>query len=76
MTKLDDKTTIPLIGVIVALPTLVGFILWLASINSKADSALELGRSVKQEAKDDRAVIHEVRDMMIEIKAELKKQRR
>lgn len=40
MTKLDDKTTISLFAAIASLPFLIGAIMWLTSIDSKASQAL------------------------------------
>lgn len=43
--KIDDKTTVSLFAVLGAAPVIVGGILWLSSINSKADEALKKGDS-------------------------------
>ena len=62
--NLNDKTTIPLVAAIAALPFIVGVILWLTSIDAKA---------TKGAASTE--VIYEVRDRVIRIEALLEQKK-
>jgi hypothetical protein len=45
---IDEKTNIPLFAVIIAVPFLVGAVLWLASVDSKASDAKEQINGIKE----------------------------
>lgn len=40
MTKLDMQTTVPFFAIVASIPVLFGGMLWLTSINAKAEQAL------------------------------------
>ena len=52
MDIIDEQTKIPLFAVIVALPFMVGGILWMASVDSKASSAKDDISGIKEILKD------------------------
>lgn len=41
MTKIDEKTTIPLLTVVCSLPFIIGFCFWLSSVDAKATKGAE-----------------------------------
>jgi hypothetical protein len=63
-TKLDESTTVPLFAVIagvgVAIPLIIGGILWLSAIDAKASTASE-------DTKNIRALLTDVRERVIRI---------
>ena len=63
--NLNDKTTIPLVAALAALPFIIGTILWLTSIDAKATKGAESSD-----------VIYEVRDRVIRIETLLEKERK
>ena len=70
MSKLDEKTTIPLFAALIAAPTLIGGILWLSSINVKAEKALDQNTTLKEEAIEIKSDIKDLKKSLqrIEIK--------
>lgn len=63
--QINDKTTINLFAVLGAVPIIVGFIVWLTTIDAKASAAQEDLRGV-------RALLLDVRERIIHIEDDLK----
>ena len=62
--NLNDKTTIPLVAALAALPFIIGALLWLTSIDAKATKGAESAE-----------VITEIRDRVIRIETILEKRK-
>lgn len=62
--QISEKTTISLFAVLTALPFIIGFILWLSSVDAKATKGAESAE-----------IILEVRDRVIRIEALLEKKK-
>lgn len=63
---LNEKTTVPLVGVFVALPTLVGAIVWLTSVDSKASAS-------QQQLEELRPIVAQINERTIRIEEQLKR---
>lgn len=66
MVKIDDKTHISLYAVLASIPFIVGAIIWLASIDAKANAA-------QDELRELRPLIQDIRERTIRIEEKLKK---
>lgn len=64
---ITEKTKVPLFAVLVSLPVLVGGILWLATIDSKASGAQE-------ELKGLKTMVSEILVRVIRIEEQIKKE--
>jgi len=73
--KLDEKTTIPLVSAIAALPILVGGIFWLSSISSRADQSIRTNEKHEQQLVEHGKTLQEIRDTVIRIEERMKKPR-
>ena len=60
--NLNDKTTIPLVAALAALPFIVGALLWLTSIDAKATKGAESAE-----------IIAEIRDRVVRIETLLER---
>ena len=68
MLIIDEKTKISLFAVAVAIPFLVGGIIWLTTIETKASAA-------QNDLRDLRPVVEEIRDRVIRIEEQLKRRK-
>ena len=75
MTKnlsLNDKTMIPIVWVVSSIPFVVGGILWLSAINSKADDTsqkiIELKSSYKSEMDDIKGQMGKQNSLLIDMR--------
>lgn len=66
--NINEKTTLSLYAVAVTVPFLIGGILWLSSIDSRASSA-------QDELKGLRPMIMDIRERTVRIEEQLKNQR-
>ena len=68
--RIDDKTNIPLFAAIAAAPIIIGFVMWLSSIDSKASNAevSNASQEVKIETLDSKveAKFEELRTLTID----------
>lgn len=71
--KLDDKTTIPLFGVVLAMPALIGGILWLSNIDAKSTQALSGNDKNENSLRDQGRVLQEIRESVVRIEEKLKR---
>lgn len=68
MSELNEKTRVPLGAVLLSLPVLVGGILWLASVDSKATAA-------SADAKNLLGLVLDIRDRLSTIEGLLKQRK-
>jgi hypothetical protein len=70
MTNLTHRTTIPLFAALASIPLLIGGILWLTSIDAKAERALDQNINLKETVLTVSSEIKEMRDSLkrVEIK--------
>jgi len=45
---IDSKTHIPLFAVVASLPFIIGFVMWLSSVDTKATEAYEAQQDIKK----------------------------
>lgn len=69
---IDEKTKVPLFAVFVSMPFILGGVLWLTSIDSKASQAKEELQGAKQQMESVRATLEDVRDRVIRIEEKVK----
>ncbi len=65
---IDERTRISLFAVAVAIPFLIGGIIWLTTIETKASAA-------QNDLRDLRPVVEEIRDRVIRIEEQLKRRK-
>ncbi len=68
MVEIDDKTKISLYAAVALLPFLIGFILWLSSIEAKASAA-------QDELRDLKPLISDIRERTIRIEETIKRRK-
>lgn len=66
-TMLDERTKIPLILVLGAIPVIVGGIIWLTTIESRAAQALEVATEARHLSSSAREMLIDVRERVIRI---------
>lgn len=72
--QIDEKTNIPLFAVVVSLPFLVGAILWLSSVDSKATEAKDKLSNVQDLLSGVQDKLTDIRERVIRIEDQVKKQ--
>ena len=73
--RLDEKTTIPLAGVLMSLPVLVGGILWLSNIDAKSTQALSENDKHEITLNDQGKTLQEIKEAVIRIEEQLKRKK-
>lgn len=73
MKLIDEKTGVPLFAVLVALPFVIGGILWLSSIDSKASAAGDLAERSQSVIERQIAILQDIRERIIRIEEQLRK---
>lgn len=67
MARIDDKTDIPMFAVLLALPTIVGGVVWLTSIDAKASASQDELQGVRKELVEIKSLMLESRDRLIRL---------
>ena len=70
-TRLDEQTNIPLFAALASLPVLIGFIMWLTSIDSKATAAIEQNVSQDNKIEHSTEILMDIRERIIRIETKL-----
>lgn len=70
---IDSKTNVPLFAVMGMVPVIVGGLLWLTHIDSKATTASEKAVVANEEIKDVKVLVLDVRERLIRIEEHQKK---
>lgn len=71
--RLDEKTTIPLFGTLLALPVLVGGIFWLTNIDAKSTQALSASEKNEVIVGTQGKVLQEIKESVIRIEEKMKR---
>lgn len=70
---IDDRTKVPLYAVLACIPFIIGAILWLASIDAKANNAEILGEGTTTRLEKQGLVLRDIKDRLIRIETLLER---